>query len=142
MNGYSGTSFGPGDTLTRKQAAAVMWNLLGEGDASAPAAGMADADQAAWYAAAVDWAAREGVMTGYSGGGFGVGDALTREQFCAVVVNAAGALVSRWLIDARRKTLALGGMLPCFAWLYGRWPAGAAKRHRGPPSIFKRKERL
>ena len=38
MNGYGDGTFGPNDPLCREQAAAVLYNYLGEGDTSAPAA--------------------------------------------------------------------------------------------------------
>lgn len=92
FHGYDNGSFGPDDTLTREQAAAVLWNLFGEGDASAPGASMSDVAQGQWYSAAVNWAVANGVMNGYDGTGtFGVGDALTREQFTGMVANACGA---------------------------------------------------
>ena len=92
FHGYDNGSFGPDDTLTREQAAAVLWNLFGEGDASAPGASMSDVAQGQWYSAAVNWAVANGVMNGYDGTGtFGVGEALTREQFTGMVANACGA---------------------------------------------------
>lgn len=95
MGGYGGTSlFGPDDGLLREQAAQVVWNLMGEGDGSRPAATHADVAQGRWYSPAVNWAVDAKVMDGYDADTFGVGDALTREQFAAVVAKAAGADVS------------------------------------------------
>lgn len=92
MNGYSGTDrFGPLDTLTREQAAAVLFNYLGEGDHAAPPAPHVDVKND-WYTDAVNWAVSKKIMTGYAGTNlFGVGKSLTREEFCAVVANAVGA---------------------------------------------------
>lgn len=95
MNGYDDGTFGPDDKLYREQAAAVLYNYLGEGDTSAPAASLSDVDQAQWYAVPLNWALENSIMNGYDGTDrFGVGDALTREQFCAVVANAVGARTS------------------------------------------------
>lgn len=96
MNGYAGTdAFGPNDTLTREQAAAVLYNYLGEGDTASDDANLSDVAQDQWYSAAVNWAVANGIMSGYEGSGsFGIGDALSREQFCAVVANAVGADLS------------------------------------------------
>ena len=92
MNGYDNGTFGAEDPLAREQAAAVLWNLLGNGDATAPDAPHADVAQDAWYADAVNWAVENDYMNGYDGSDrFGVGDALTREQFVCVIANAAGA---------------------------------------------------
>ncbi len=87
FHGYDDGTFGPNDVLTREQAAAVLYNYLG-GTEGSPGSGLTDvADD--WYTDAVNWAVENGVMTGYEGTGtFGVGEALTREQFCAVVAKA------------------------------------------------------
>lgn len=51
-----------------------------------------DIDSGQWYHEAVDWAFANKVMNGYDGSDrFGVGDALTREQFCAVIATAVDA---------------------------------------------------
>ena len=42
------------------------------------------------------------------------------------LVSLPSAPISQWLTEVPAIILALGGMLPCLAWLYGRWPAGAA----------------
>ena len=92
MKGIGGTTlFGPDDGLMREQAATVMWNLMGAGDVSRPAAPQADVDQSQWYAPYVNWAVDSKVMDGYDTGSFGVGDSLTREQFAAVIAKAVGA---------------------------------------------------
>ena len=44
-----------------------------------------------WYFDAVTRASELGLMNGYDDGTFGPADGLTREQFCAVIANAAGA---------------------------------------------------
>ena len=91
MNGYKGTtSFGPNDVLTREQAAAVLYNYLAEGAAGYGGSGMPDVSDD-WYTKAVNWAVANGIMSGYDSGEFGVGDELTREQFCAIIANAVGA---------------------------------------------------
>lgn len=92
MNGYSGSDcFGPLDWLTREQAAAVMFNYLGDNNLAAPPAPQKDVLND-WYTDAVNWAVAEGVMGGYAGADlFGIGQTLTREEFCAVIANAAGA---------------------------------------------------
>ncbi|MDM8246591.1 leucine-rich repeat protein [Collinsella tanakaei] len=92
MNGYTGTGlFGPNNKLTREQAAAVLYNYLGDKNDSAPAAPQTDVKQDEWYSVAVNWAVETGIMNGYEGGSFGIGDALTREQFAIIIANAAKA---------------------------------------------------
>ena len=93
MSGYDGShAFGPNDLAAREQGATVMWNWLGEVNKSAEAAPLSDVMQDAWYAPYVNWAYRAGIMTGYEGTDrFGVGDALTREQFASMTARAVGA---------------------------------------------------
>lgn len=90
MNGYEdGTGmFGPNDTLTREQAACVLYNLLGNG-ASAPSCEKVDVSQSAYYTTAVNWCVANGIMGGYSDGSnrFGVGEVLTRQELASVLAN-------------------------------------------------------
>lgn len=96
MKGIGGTTlFAPDDDLLREQAATVMWNIMAEGDLEAPAAVLSDVAQGEWYAPYVNWAVEAAVMEGHGGTDrFGVGEALTREQFAAVVAKATKADVS------------------------------------------------
>lgn len=90
FHGYDDGTFGPNDTLTREQAATVMYNYFG-GTTGSGSAGMSDVGND-WYTDAVNWAVENGIMTGYSGTDkFGIGDALSREQFCSVIAKAMGA---------------------------------------------------
>lgn len=61
------------------------------GRASPPggAAGFDDMAEDAAYADAVNWAASEGIMKGYSAAAFGPGDSLTREQLAVVLYRYA-----------------------------------------------------
>lgn len=68
----------------------MLYNYLAEGAAGYDSSGMPDVSDD-WYTEAVNWAVANGIMNGYDSGEFGVGDALTREQFCAIIANAVGA---------------------------------------------------
>ena len=59
--------FGPGDALTRAQAATVLWRMAGSPAPSA-GAGFPDVEAGSWYADAVDWCAANGIVTGYEDG--------------------------------------------------------------------------
>lgn len=88
FHGYDNGTFGPDDTLTREMAATVLYNYFG-GESGTDSSGLTDVTGDWWYTDAVNWAVANGVMTGYEGTGtFGVGDGLTREQFCSVVAKA------------------------------------------------------
>lgn len=95
MSGYDDGSntFGPDDTLTRAQLAQMMFNEAGKPEVDASLAErFSDCGSDAWYAKAVAWAAREGLMTGYDDGSgrFGPDDELTREQLAVVFWRIAG----------------------------------------------------
>lgn len=98
MTGYTDSSgyvyaFGPNDTLTRGQAATLLWRY--EGQPAAARANKDDVDQNAYYAQGVNWAIASGVMSGYDGtNSFGPNNALTREQAAKIVAKVAGASVS------------------------------------------------
>ena len=50
-----------------------------------------DVDQSAPYAEAVRWASSEGFVSGYGGGSFGPGDAVSREQMVVILWRWAGS---------------------------------------------------
>ena len=70
MNGTGdGSAFSPNMTLTRGMAATVLYRMSGETTGVAAEAGTTFSDVSAgqWYAEAVDWAADNGIVTGYNG---------------------------------------------------------------------------
>lgn len=88
-NGYmggtgDGTSFSPDMALTREMLAQILYAEAGKPDVELTAR-FADEDIARWYAAAIEWAAEQGYITGYGNGNFGVGDAVTREQIAVIL---------------------------------------------------------
>ena len=86
--GTTATAFNPDGTLTRGQAAVLLWRLAG-----CPAVNYAmdfsDVAEDSYCAEAVRWAASTGIARGYGNGAFGVSDAVTREQFAAMVYRYA-----------------------------------------------------
>ena len=100
MSGYAGTAlFGPDDTLTRAMAATIIYRAeTGRTAADTDndvAAGFPDVARKAWYAAAVRWASRQGIVTGYADtGAFGPDDPVTREQLATMLARYSGWLSS------------------------------------------------
>lgn len=88
MNGVSDTAFAPAAATTRGMIVAILHRMEG-----APAAGVsaafADVDAGAYYAAAVAWAAANGIVTGYDDGTFRPDDPITREQMAAFLFRYA-----------------------------------------------------
>lgn len=88
MNGTSAESFAPESEFSRAQMAQILYNL--EGRPQTIQAMYTDVSQGAWYAAAISWAMRSGILTGYGDGRVGPDDPITREQLAAILYRYAG----------------------------------------------------
>ena len=120
VSGYADGRFGPGDRITRGQAAVILWNMAGSPAAGSGARDFPDVRSDKYYYNAVRWASSAGVVSGYADGRFGPNDNVTREQLAVMLANysarvagkpAAGsasdyasmgdhAKVSRWAVSA------------------------------------------
>lgn len=102
MSGTSTGVFSPETALTRAQAAAVLYRL--EGSPEAQTTSFADVSADAWYAAAVAWAEKAQIVSGYGNGTFGPDDEITREQLAAILVKYAA--YKGWATAADTSVLA------------------------------------
>ena len=87
MSGTGAAAFSPNQTLTRAMVAQVLYSMEG-----APAGGTStftDVAAGTWYASAVNWAAANGVVSGYGDGTFGPNDNVTREQVAMILYSFA-----------------------------------------------------
>ena len=110
MTGYKDTTlFGPDNTLSRAEAATIIYRLANddisattdESRYAANESGLPDVEDGKYYTAAVNWAVRQGVITGYvdetgKPTGFGPYDEVSREQLATIIArycmsDAAGA---------------------------------------------------
>ena len=98
MSGYNDSDFfGPYNELTRAETATVVGRLAGvpvdDDDAFNSVWGIStpfsDVQSGAWYANAVAWAAKAGVVTGYGDGTFAPDQSITREQFALMLYRYA-----------------------------------------------------
>lgn len=85
--GTSATTFAPDMLMTRGMIAKVIYNLE-EGTVPAAAA-FTDTPEGLWYTDAVNWAAANGIVSGYGNGRFGPEDSITREQMAVILYNYA-----------------------------------------------------
>ncbi len=113
FGGTGPDTFSPGAPMTRGMLAAVLHNLEGN-PVQAASIRFSDVEDGAWYAAGIRWAAACGIVDGYSGGLFGPGDTITREQLAVMLWRYAGRpaptrlrldfpdadQVSGWALDA------------------------------------------
>lgn len=83
MNGTGPTVFSPGDTVTRGQITAILHRLAGEPQVRGSS--FSDVPASAYYAGAVAWAARRGVVEGFSDGTFRPDLPVSRQQLAAVL---------------------------------------------------------
>ena len=84
FGGINANTFAPYESMTRAMFVAILYNAEG-----APAVSgkepFNDVSAADWYSAAVKWAEKTGLVTGYGHGRFGPADMITREQVAAIL---------------------------------------------------------
>lgn len=89
FTGTSATAFRPDAGMTRAMLVTVLYRL--EGSPAVTAANtFTDVKAGAWYADALLWAGKNGIVSGYGGGLFGTDDPITREQMAAILYRYAG----------------------------------------------------
>lgn len=88
MNGYSDTTFGYGDSMTRAQFAAVLVRMMGWETVTPATANFTDVPVSHTWYGAVETAAAHDVVD--EGGAFRPGDAITRGEMSEMLVRALG----------------------------------------------------
>lgn len=88
FNGTGEHTFSPKAPMTRAMLVTVLYRLEGE-PAVYGSNAFSDVAEGLWYSDAVLWAARNGIVTGYTNGEFGVNDNITREQMAAILYRYA-----------------------------------------------------
>jgi len=90
MGSVADGQFGPNLQLTRGMLVTILGRLEGF-DASkyAGQSSFSDVNKDAWYAASVQWAAQQGIVSGIGDGKFAPDQAITREQLAAILANYA-----------------------------------------------------
>ena len=109
MQGTTATTFSPAGTVTRGMLAAILHRMEGSPSASGSVP-FRDVDQSSYYAKAITWAARKGILEGYEDGTFRPDAPLTRQQLAAILFRYAS-----WLGEAGDSRADLAA-----------WPDGAA----------------
>ncbi|MCL2462538.1 MAG: S-layer homology domain-containing protein [Defluviitaleaceae bacterium] len=94
VNGTGGGQFTPDASMTREQLVTIIWRMCGS-PAPASAAAFSDVAAGSYYADAVAWGNENGIVTGYSGTVFGVGNPVTREQVAVIFYRLATMLKER-----------------------------------------------
>lgn len=87
MSGTSDNAFSPHSSTSRAMIVTILYRMEGEPEAAASA--FSDVSPDAYYAAAVAWAAENGIVSGYSETQFGPNDNITREQLAVILYHFA-----------------------------------------------------
>lgn len=104
MAGLTELTFGPNDSLSRAQAAAIIYRLMGSPEVQYTQQ-FSDVKEGDWYSKAVTWASRAKIVSGYSDGRFGADDNVTREQLATMMYRYANYLA----LDAAPKMTDVSG---------------------------------
>lgn len=83
MQGTGGGNFSPGEAVTRGQVAAILHRLAGS--PGVQGSSFSDVRSGAYYAKAVAWAARRGVVEGFPDGSFRPDQPVSRQQLAAIL---------------------------------------------------------
>ena len=86
MNGVGKSKFDPNSTTTRAMIVTILYRLENSPDSGVQSSvSFEDVEPGSWYEEAVNWAAANGIVNGYSKTKFGPADPITREQFAAIL---------------------------------------------------------
>lgn len=88
VGGYGAGKFGPDDTITREQFAAIIYRYAGKPAARGEVSMFTDAAQvSAWAADALRWAVGEGILSGVGGSRLDPNGQATRAQVAKMLMN-------------------------------------------------------
>lgn len=88
ITGYPDGRFGPKDDVTRAQIVQILYNCYGSDKGTD--SGFRDVDKNEWYAKAITWASKTGIVQGTGAKSFAPKDKLTREQMVSILYAKAG----------------------------------------------------
>ena len=89
MNGVGKNLFNPNGKLTRAQLVTILYRVAGSPE-TAYTGKFKDVPEGQWFTKAVEWAAAQGIVTGYDGGIFKPNGFISREQIATILFRAEG----------------------------------------------------
>ena len=87
MTGVGLWEFNPSGRVSRAQVAQILYAMEGKPNSGKDM--FSDVTAGAWYKEAVNWAANNGLVSGYGNGKFGPNDNVTRQQLVAILYKYA-----------------------------------------------------
>lgn len=88
FQGTTATAFSPNASMTRAMLVSVLWRMEGK-PTETKSADFGDVAADAWYADAVNWAAANGIVGGYTAETFSPSRQVTRQQLAAILARFA-----------------------------------------------------
>lgn len=85
IGGMGDGTFAPGGSLTRAQAATILYMLLTDDNKPRSGASFSDVSEGAWYYTAVSTLASHGIISGYPNGSYLPEKAVTRAEFISML---------------------------------------------------------
>ena len=121
MRGFEDGTFRPNASISRAMLVQMLYNCAGRPAVEAEAR-FSDVPQDAWYAAAMNWAVKRGIVRGFEDGTFRPDQPVTREELAVMLWRYAGspavadaalpfgdaAKASEWALDALRWAVKQG----------------------------------
>ncbi len=124
MTGLTETRFGPAEQICRAQAATILYRYAGE-PAVTYRGYFPDVAKGQFYTDAVEWAASNGIITGYEDSGlFGPADPVTREQLAVLLYRFASGQNYVALEEGSLESFPDGNRVNAFAAGAMRWGVG------------------
>ena len=90
MNGTGDYVFSPNASLTRAQLVTILYRMEGSPEVSFRGT-FPDVAPGLWYSDAIEWAAANGIVNGYTDGTFGPNAEITREQIATILYRLDGS---------------------------------------------------
>ena len=94
VNGIDGVNFAPDNRISRAEIATMLMRVAGIRESDTPC-GLSDVTNAQWYYKTVNAAVNAGLITGYEDGTFAGGNAVTRNEFIAIMARIIAAKTDR-----------------------------------------------
>lgn len=92
MGGTGNSTFSPDMATSRGMIATILYRMSGSTETSLST--FKDVKPDAYYAQAIAWTQKQGIIAGYGNSMFGPEDSITREQLAAILCNYAGSFAA------------------------------------------------
>ncbi len=124
MSGVETTLFGPHTTTTRGMIVTILHNLEGNPEPSSTGT-FSDVNSKLYYAAPIEWASSNGIVSGYGGGIFRPDRPISRQELAAILYNYAKYKGRDVTATGDLSAFTDGGKVATYAQDAMRWAVGS-----------------